>query len=351
MRLGLAALAFAGCATGLAGCATASGVAQPDVVFTRYTPLASNAEIARRALPPLTYRRIQEALAARHDRFADQTIDLARERFDVYVPDGPPPANGWGLVVFISPGDAPTRPWIWRGPLDDRRLIFVAAQGSGNTRNILDRRLPLALLAYENVRARFAIDPTRVFVMGLSGASRVAEIVALAYPDVFRGAILNAGADPIDGQAGIYKPPAELFRAFQRTRLVFITGDQDEDNRKQDDVAQASMRRACVLDLRSEVALGQGHEALNARSLAKALAALEEPAAPDTADQARCDAAVAQTLAHELADAEAALARGDRAGARKRLTAIDAHYGGLAAPRLLELDTQLGPPALASPRP
>lgn len=52
--------------------------------------------------------------------------------------------------------------------------------------------------------------------MGFSGGSRVAEIAALAYPDVFRGAILNAGADPIDGQDGIDKPPADLLRAFQR---------------------------------------------------------------------------------------------------------------------------------------
>jgi pimeloyl-ACP methyl ester carboxylesterase len=334
----------------LAGCATASGVAMPDVVFTRYTQLASNAEIARRALPPLTYRRIQEALAARHDGFADQAIELARERFDLYVPDGPAPATGWGLIVFVSPGDAPTRPWVWRGPLDARRLVFVAAQGSGNTRNILDRRLPLAVLAYENVRARLPIDAARVYVMGLSGGSRVAEIAALAYPDIFRGAVLNAGADPIDGQAGIYKPPADLFRAFQRSRLVLITGDQDEDNRKQDDVAAASLHRACVLGVRSEVALGLGHEALNATSLAKALDALEEPAVIDPAEQARCDAGVAHALARELADAEAAIARGDHAGARARLTAIDAHYGGLAAARLLELDRRLPAPPLAPPR-
>ena len=70
------------------------------------------------------------------------------------------------------------------------------------------------------MRARYPIDPKRVYVGGLSGGSRAAEMTALAYPDVFRGALLNAGSDPIGGEAGIYLPPAELFRRFQETKLV-----------------------------------------------------------------------------------------------------------------------------------
>jgi pimeloyl-ACP methyl ester carboxylesterase len=328
----------------VSGCALSTGRLEPDVVFTQYSPLSRNAEVARRALPPLTYRRILEALAAKHDALAEQTIDLAREKFDIYIPDGAPPPAGYGLLVFIAPWSGSTRPNVWRGPLDRHQLIFVAAQRSGNDMNILDRRLPLALLAYENVRARFPIDPKRVYVTGLSGGSRVAEIAALAYPDVFRGAVLNAGADPIDGRDGIYKPPAELFRLFQHTRLVYITGDQDVDNARQDDVSQASMREACVLDLETEFALGLGHEALDARSLGRALDALEAPHGVDAAELARCNAGVARALAAQLAEAAAAIARGDRARARAQLKAIEARFGGLAAPALLELDAQLAAP-------
>lgn len=332
------ALSFSGLC--LAAC-VATGTAHDDRVFTKYSTLSASDEIARRALPPLTYRRIHEALAASGTQLADQAIDLARERFDVYVPDGAPPAAGYGLIVFVAAWDAPTRPHVLRGPLDDRRIIFVAAQGSGNARDILDRRLPLALLAYENVHAQYPIDPARVYVMGMSGGARVAEIVALAYPDIFRGAILNAGSDPIDGRAGTYKPPAALFRAFQRSRLVLITGDQDEDNRKADDVALASLRDSCVLDVRSEVALGQGHELVNPRAFATALDALEEPRRVDEAALARCDARVAHALAAELAAAAQLIAHGDRTAARARLKAIDARYGGLAAPAIYALDDQL----------
>lgn len=326
------------------GCASSNGRLERDVVFTRYSPLSRNAEIARRALPPLTYRRIVETLAAKHDALAEQTIDLAREKFDLYIPDGAPPPAGYGVLVFIAPWSGATRPHVWRAALDRHHLIFVAAQGSGNDRNVLDRRLPLALLAYENVRARFPIDARRVYVTGLSGGSRVAEIAALAYPDVFRGAVLNAGADPIDGNFGMYKPPAALFRLFQRTRLVYITGDQDVDNARQDDVSQASMRAACVLDLDTEFALGLGHEALDPQSFGRALDALEAPRAVDDAELARCNVGLERALAAQLAEAASSIARGDRVRARAQLKAIEARFGGVAAPAILALDAQLAAP-------
>ncbi len=302
-------------------------------MFARYTPLASNAEIARRTLPPLTYLRMQETLAARHERLADSAIDLARERFDVLVPSAPPPSRGYGLVVFVAPWRDATQPRTWRAPLDRHGLVFVSARDSGNDRSVLDRRLPLALLAYENARARYPIDASRVYVMGFSGGSRVAEIAALAYPDVFRGAILNAGADPIDGREGMYKPPAELFRAFQRTRIVMITGDQDLDVQQQDAVAERSLRDACVQSLATEPFHG-GHEALDAVALDRALDAVETHEPIDEAELARCNARVARAIADKLA---AAAAAPDPA----KLKAIEAEYGGLAAPGLLELDARL----------
>ena len=41
---------------------------------------------------------------------------------------------------------------------------------------------------------------------------------------------MNAGSDPIGGEVGIYLPPAELFRRFQETKLVYVTGESDELN-------------------------------------------------------------------------------------------------------------------------
>ena len=95
---------------------------------------------------------------------------------------------------------------------------------------------------HENVRGLYPIDLARVYVGGLSGGSRVAEIAALAFPDVFRGVLLNAGSDPIGGEQGIYLPPPDLFRKFQTTRIVYVTGGEDETN---------------VLD--DQVRIGHGH--------------------------------------------------------------------------------------------
>ena len=71
------------------------------------------------------------------------------------------------------------------------------------------------------------------------------------------------------------------------------------------------------------------------------LDALERPSSVDAAEQARCNATLEQALSSSLAAAGDALARGDRDGARSRLEAIDARYGGLTAPAILELDARL----------
>ncbi len=323
----------------LAACASAGGHVK-TAVFARYTPLASNAEIARRLLPPLTYRRVEQTLAARGQRFADQAIDLAKERFDVYVPAAPPPPAGYALIVFVAPWPDATRPRTWLEPLDHHGVVFVSARDSGNDQPVLDRRLPLALLAYENVRARYPIDAHRVYVMGFSGGSRVAEQAALGYPDVFHGAILEAGTDPIDGRAGIYKTRPELFHLFQRSRLVIVTGDQDWDIEHDDDVAIRSLRDACVAGVTSESFHG-GHQALDAPALDRALDDLESPPAIDEPALARCNARVDQVITARLAAAADTLARGDRDGTRRQLKAIEAEFGGLAAPGLLALDAKL----------
>jgi pimeloyl-ACP methyl ester carboxylesterase len=326
------------------GCVHASGPRLPpgrlqeDLVFARYSPLSRAAEIARRTLTPLTFLYGQQGLSTHQVAFREQSIDLSHEKFNVYIPAGEPPTEGYGLLVFVAPWPDPTRPNHWRPPLDRHHLIFVAATNSGDEVSFLDRRLPLALLGYENVRALYPIDPKRVFVYGLSGGSRVAEVAALAYPDVFRGALLNAGSDPIGGEEGIYLPPADLFHKFQETRLVYITGVHDELNLHADRVSRDSMLEWCVFDLSLKEAPRLGHLPLDPYSLDRSLDALEQRSPVDAEKLSRCNANIQRELAAKLADAEAAIARGDRDGALSRVKEIDRRYGGLAAPAIVELE-------------
>ncbi len=328
----------------LAGCAPrarapfAAG-SQDEVAFTAYSTLATDAEIARRVLSPLTYDLVRRQLAASGRSLRERAVDLATERFSVYVPAGAPPPGGYGLLVFVWPASEPPRLRRWRLPLDRHGLVFVCARNAGNESAILDRRLPLAVLAAENVRARLPIDPERVYVGGFSGGARVALVAALAYPDVFRGALLEAGSDPIDGEKGIYVPPADLFRRFQRSRVVYATGAQDEDALQSEDASRASLRDRCVLDLDVLVAPRLGPEPLDALTLDRALDALDRRS-PDAGALVACNARLGREVASRLADAEAALARGDREGALARLKAIDARYGGLASPGIVELEAR-----------
>jgi poly(3-hydroxybutyrate) depolymerase len=150
-------------------------------------------------------------------------------------------------------------------------MIFVSASNSGNDANVLDRREPLALLAAHNVRQRYPVDPDRVYIGGFSGGSRVAMRLAVAYPDVFRAALLNAGSDSIgDGQLPL--PAAELVRQFQdSTRLVYLTGQDDSVGLDQDVRSRESMQEWCAFDLQTQLILRAGHEAAGPAALNRAL--------------------------------------------------------------------------------
>jgi len=328
---------------GLAGAAATPAIAADDglmrdVTFGDYAAAASSSELARRLLTPLAFERIRPRLA----NAKAQPLDLAQERFVVYVPRGAPPPEGYGLLVFIPPWPEAALPKDWPHVLDRHGMIFVSAARSGNDADTLDRRIPLALLGHENIRRRYAIDPARTYVGGLSGGSRVALRVALAYPDIFRGALLNAGSDPLGGD-GIALPPADLFRRFQdSTRLVFVTGDRDEVNLHNDFVSRASLRDECVFAVASVTMPHTGHAIADAAGLERALKALDAPSAPDAAKLARCRADVERALAAKTADAEAAIAAGDRARAAAILNAIDARFGGEAATQIAALRSKLG---------
>jgi len=334
--LGLMASPYQGMAA-----STSTSSLRSDVVFDRYTPLSESLELARRLLTPLSFQHVQRSLATKGQALRAQPIDLAQEKFAVYVPAGEPPEQGYGVLVFVPPWPEAALPEGWAGPLDRRGLIYVSAANSGNDANVIDRRIPLALLAYENIRRRFRIDPARVYVGGLSGGARVALRTALAYPDVFRGVLLNAGSDPI-GELPDVLPPAELFATFQASsRVVYLTGGRDTANLQKDLRSRQSLQDWCVFDVQTDASPWQGHEVANTATFAHALEALEQRHPADAGRLAACRAHIAGALASSVADAEAALTRGDLAGARARMEAIDRGYAGLAATELLKLQSKL----------
>jgi len=311
-----------------------------DVVFTEYSPLSGNTELAQRLLSPLYAAKVRRDLAQSGQKLREQPIDLAREHFAVYVPAAAP-ARGYALLVFVPPWQeaAVPRPWI---PILDRLgIIFVTAAQSGNEENIFDRREPLALLAAFNIMHRYRVDPERVYIGGFSGGSRVALRIALGYPDVFHGALLMGGTDPIgDVQAPL--PAPDLFRRFQdSTRLVYLTGEEDSLNLDKDIASRSSLRESCVFDVDTEAMPRQGHEVAEASRLDQALKELakHEPAVP--AKLAECRARVDKELTAKFEQLADVLASGKLQDASELLSKIDSRFGGLAAPQSIALMNQI----------
>jgi predicted esterase len=313
---------------------------QNDVVFSDYSVLSSSTELLHRLLSPLNAIRAGKRLANSAVALRDQPIDLARERFTVYVP-AHAPAPGYGLLVFVPSRQNAMLPRGWAAVLDRRGVIFVSAANSGNEANILDRREPLALLAAHNIMQRFHVDPQRIYIGGFSGGSRVALRLALGFPDVFRGAFLNAGSDPI-GDAQMPLPPPDLFSRFQEmTRIVYVSGKDDAVNVDKDAASSESMLEWCVFDWYAERSPWTGHEVAGPTVLGRALDMLDKHAQPNLARLTKCRLHIDQKLGKEIDQANELLAAGNVDGARRLLDKIDTRYGGLAAPRSVDLAARI----------
>ena|SRR5581483_10434713 len=314
---------------------------QPDVVFTDYTPLSGAAEITRRLMSPLNALRVTRVLQRSGTTLRDQVIDLSHEKFAVYVPAREPP-EGYSLLVFVPPWPQAEVPRKWIPTLDRHGTIFVSAANSGNEADVLDRRDPLALLAAENIKRRYRIDPLRVYVGGFSGGARIALRLALGYPDVFTGALLDAGSDPI-GSAEIPLPPAELlWRVQEATRVVYVTGARDESHLQMDVASRRSLESWCVFDLVTLDMPWVAHELAAAGAFNSALRALEDRKPVAASKLSTCRAHLEGEVASQLDQVERLDAAGNRTDARGLLQKLDARFGGLVGTRGIQLAERLG---------
>lgn len=112
---------------------------QRNVIFSEYTPLSGSVELVHRTLSPLV--NVEIARAAKSEPLRPQAIDLAQERFLLFVP-AQRPTQGYALMAFIPPWQDAHLPAGWATVLNEHGMIFVSAAKSGNEENVLDRRIP-----------------------------------------------------------------------------------------------------------------------------------------------------------------------------------------------------------------
>lgn len=310
-----------------------------DIVFDAQTPLATNREILRRMLSPLLAARVGAELVAAGQSPDAQIVDLAGERFAYYVPAGAPPKEGYGLLVFVPPWNEALIPKKWFSVLDRQGVVLVTLKNAGNRANVLGRRVPLALNAYENIRRRFPIDARRTYVGGFSGGSRVALRIVSGYPDVFRGALLNSSTHDF-GTAGLPLPEPKLMDTLESdVRLVFATGTRDVENVAIDRHVRDSARALCITDIVTLSMRDLDHTEVDAPTLDRALRELDAPRKAD--DRTACHAKRASDLDARARQVEAAIDAHEADKAAAELDALDEYFGALAAPRSVELKARV----------
>lgn len=313
-----------------------------QVVLTQYSHLFSNAEIVRRLLSPLAREEVHESLTRELATLTPYSIDLSKEKFLVYIPSRAPLSpRGFALLVWVPPWNEARLPFGWASQLDHYGVIFIAPAQAGNTANVLSRRVPLALSAEENLIREYPIDREHIFVGGFSGGSRVALRIALGYPDVFHGALLHAGSNPLG--EGFPLPPRDLFQRFQSSsHLVYFTGATDTYHLSNDASSSESMQQWCVFNVETHEIPDEGHEQMSATVFGRALDRLLSPVPAEPAGLGACRSRIAAEVQNKLSQAQALISKGSHAAAYQLLLDIDKQYGGLAAPRILELARKCG---------
>jgi dienelactone hydrolase len=342
LRPGGAAVLLACCALARAAAPDASPGLHENQAFEGYSPLARTTTLFERMMSPLWAQQALDAYAAKRQTPPDYTLDLAAERYALYVPQGAPGEHGYGLVVFVPPWPQAAVPRRWRKALDEHGVLFATAAGSGNEAMELPRRVALALHVYANVAKVHPVDPQRVYVAGFSGGGRVALRMAIGYPDVFRGALIDGAGDDV-GSFLVPLPEAKLLQlAQERSRLVYLYGSDDEPNAQRARYSMASAQALCVADVAKLPMHGRGHEPADASTWERGLALLEQPRSPP-ADLDACRRRVDAEVAAALAEATRLVEQGPPAKAREAVAKLDARFAHLVWPATRDLMKKLEP--------
>jgi pimeloyl-ACP methyl ester carboxylesterase len=232
----------AGLAAALAaGMSCAPVLADPSLTVERTTTLAQLYSPA-------------EAASLSSTLPADRTL-----HFRVRTPRDPVP----GVLVYVSPTDSGELSRSLSSVLDDRHLLYVAADGFGNNHPTAERML-VAVSALKLARQLGVLDGRRLYIGGMSGGGRIASQVVTHFPQLFSGALCIVGAD-------YFMPRDEALRSqIAARRLAFITGDHDFNQRELRLVTrryrQAGVSNVLLIDLPQ-----LGHELPPAEVFAQAL--------------------------------------------------------------------------------
>lgn len=187
--------------------------------------------------------------------------------WEIQVPKNYDPQNPPGILVYVSPGNQIKIPSGWMKVVEENNLIWVAATMSGN-KIPPPIRILKSVLALPLVQKDYKINNERVYISGLSGGGRIASIVAMEYPHLFKGAIYNSGVNFWDN----HTPPR--LDLIKQNRYVFITGTEDF-NLQDTKSVRSKYRKAGVKNTKLMIIQRMGHQNPKSRKLAQAIKYLD----------------------------------------------------------------------------
>jgi predicted esterase len=180
--------------------------------------------------------------------------------FRVRIPPGAAPN---GLLIFVKPSNSGELPPGWAPVLDERNLVWIAADDFGNERPSAQRAL-VAIAASKLIQSSMTIESRRIYVAGMSGGGRIASHVVTHFPRQFAGALFIVGADFWTK----YEEP--LRQQIAANRYVFVTGGRDFNHREMRNVyaryRAAGASQSLLIDQPRF-----GHEYPDATQLARAI--------------------------------------------------------------------------------
>src|SRR5215467_10261976 len=127
--------------------------------------------------------------------------------YALYLPSAYSSSKRWPLLLVFDPfarGEVSVK--LFHEAAEKYGFIVI---GSNNSRNFQDPSNAIRLLGTD-VKERYAVDPRRIYVAGLSGGARVASSIALACKSCIAGVIANGAGLP----NGAAVPGAEVSEWF-----------------------------------------------------------------------------------------------------------------------------------------
>lgn len=269
----------------------------------------------------------QRLLGGRSTRMEPMKRVLGDEKFFVRLPSKYSKLTPPGVLVWVDASPVGRPPEGFFETCDTMNLVCVGAANSGNDRPTADR-LQLALDGVASVSTRFHVDPTRVFVTGISGGGKIASMLQGGFPDVFTGCVPIVGLACYEnvpaGSGKFYagnfgRPEAKMFDLLRTRRIAAITGDQDFNQAPIRGAAAVYEKDKCDIKVYSYPDMA--HQMPTKERFAEALHWVDEPI-----DRARTKAlreaqAALDEVVKARADASAPLSDAQRA-ALQHVTAI-----------------------------